>query len=477
MSTTWTRRGMQASLLTALAVLCVPGPADAQDINAEPNLVSSNATLGGPFEWLVFAQPSKLVVLVPSLESGPTPLAILDPTSQLVMSIGLDLFSKGFVYSGQADHNGEFKTGITLPQSPNLAGLPLRAQAVTLFNSTGGLFDALSNVNSKTLKVSGQNVFTQGEVLEPRRGHTATALPDGRVLLIGGEQKAQGQIGSSPLVSMELFDPESETFVPVNGGKLTDPRSGHTSTFVEWVDPLSNTPREGVVVAGGINKKDSKVLSTVELIEFVDDMTVVTKVIGEMPDPRHMHTATATPDGRVLLIGGLPLPFDSDNPNVGLALQSWTSAHSSSVYIDPAQHDIREGPKLPDGIFGHSASLCCVSDDVPGSQAPIGQVYVTGGITRNLIVSRDAYVIDLLNDIILPQPQLLSPVAFHSQITLLDGPKPLRLEGREHGEGPTWVLMDFGGFVVHVFDEEARAFYDIERLWSDRPRLDWQAEA
>jgi ribosome-associated protein len=63
------------------------------------------------------------------------------------------------------------------------------------------------------------------------------------------------------------------------------------------------------------------------------------------------------------------------------------------------------------------------------------------------------------------------------QITLLDGPKPLRLEGREHGEGPTWVLMDFGGFVVHVFDEEARAFYDIERLWSDRPRLDWQAEA
>ncbi len=36
---------------------------------------------------------------------------------------------------------------------------------------------------------------------------------------------------------------------------------------------------------------------------------------------------------------------------------------------------------------------------------------------------------------------------------------------------PDWVLMDYGDFVVHVFDGEARSYYDLERLWSDAPRL------
>jgi ribosome-associated protein len=34
-----------------------------------------------------------------------------------------------------------------------------------------------------------------------------------------------------------------------------------------------------------------------------------------------------------------------------------------------------------------------------------------------------------------------------------------------------WVLLDYGDFVVHVFDEEARAFYALERLWGDVPRV------
>ena len=49
---------------------------------------------------------------------------------------------------------------------------------------------------------------------------------------------------------------------------------------------------------------------------------------------------------------------------------------------------------------------------------------------------------------------------------------PLRVEGLRD---LTWVLLDYGGIVVHLFHDETRAFYDIERLYRDVPRLPWQA--
>jgi ribosome-associated protein len=48
------------------------------------------------------------------------------------------------------------------------------------------------------------------------------------------------------------------------------------------------------------------------------------------------------------------------------------------------------------------------------------------------------------------------------------GAKPLRREGRAEGR---WVLLDFGDLVVHVFHEEDRMYYSLERLWKDCPVL------
>ena len=59
------------------------------------------------------------------------------------------------------------------------------------------------------------------------------------------------------------------------------------------------------------------------------------------------------------------------------------------------------------------------------------------------------------------------------QLTILDGPKPSRVEGRAEAE---WLLMDYGDFVVHVFQSSSREYYDLERLWSDQPRLTWSEE-
>ena len=44
--------------------------------------------------------------------------------------------------------------------------------------------------------------------------------------------------------------------------------------------------------------------------------------------------------------------------------------------------------------------------------------------------------------------------------------------GREGHRGNSWELLDFGTLVVHVFTEEARKFYDLERLWADAETVD-----
>ena len=44
--------------------------------------------------------------------------------------------------------------------------------------------------------------------------------------------------------------------------------------------------------------------------------------------------------------------------------------------------------------------------------------------------------------------------------------------GREGHRGNAWELLDFGTLVVHVFTEEARKFYDLERLWADAEDID-----
>ncbi len=50
------------------------------------------------------------------------------------------------------------------------------------------------------------------------------------------------------------------------------------------------------------------------------------------------------------------------------------------------------------------------------------------------------------------------------------GERKLGMEGSEEGR---WILIDYGDFVVHVFSGDGRAYYSLEELWGDPPRLEW----
>jgi ribosome-associated protein len=73
-----------------------------------------------------------------------------------------------------------------------------------------------------------------------------------------------------------------------------------------------------------------------------------------------------------------------------------------------------------------------------------------------------------------PNDRLVRTIAeeVEHQVAEGGGPRPLRVEGLDDLR---WVLMDYGDFVVHVFRDDARHYYDLERLWRDVPQLDWAA--
>jgi hypothetical protein len=115
-----------------------------------------------------------------------------------------------------------------------------------------------------------------------RRGHTATPLADGRVLIVGGENSI-GHVADS-----ELFDPISRTFSV--GPVLATPRTDHSATLL---------PDGRVLIVGG-NASTGATGST----EIFDPVTGAFSSGPSMQNARAGHSATVLADGRLLLAGG-----------------------------------------------------------------------------------------------------------------------------------------------------------------------------
>jgi ribosome-associated protein len=95
-------------------------------------------------------------------------------------------------------------------------------------------------------------------------------------------------------------------------------------------------------------------------------------------------------------------------------------------------------------------------------------------------------------DIVILEVAGISPVAMHFVIATGTSDQQTRSVAREMEEAGQerkyrvygragmqqgrWVVLDFVDVVVHLFDEEFRNFYDLELLWGDAPRIEWQRE-
>ena len=53
------------------------------------------------------------------------------------------------------------------------------------------------------------------------------------------------------------------------------------------------------------------------------------------------------------------------------------------------------------------------------------------------------------------------------------GVKPIGVEGEDKAQ---WILLDYGDLVVHIFNEEQRDYYQLERLWRDAPEFQWDSQ-
>ncbi len=148
----------------------------------------------------------------------------------------------------------------------------------------GGFVEQGSPVGAEVFDPARDVFDAASPMRETRHSHTATPLRDGRVLIVGGYGA-----GRATLASAEVFDPRTRTFTRT--GDLGTPRADHVAV------PLADG---SVLVAGGLGTG----WTFLDTAEIYDPATGRFSPTGRMTTPRESHVAVALAGGRVLIIGG-----------------------------------------------------------------------------------------------------------------------------------------------------------------------------
>ena len=83
--------------------------------------------------------------------------------------------------------------------------------------------------------------------------------------------------------------------------------------------------------------------------------------------------------------------------------------------------------------------------------------------------AHDIKVIDIHEVSVIADFFLIASGSNQNQVLAKAGYEPKQIEGTRNS---SWILMDYGDLIVHLFDEENRLFYDLERIWGDGKVLD-----
>jgi N-acetylneuraminic acid mutarotase len=185
-----------------------------------------------------------------------------------------------------------------------------------------------------------------GSMRTSRRDHTATLLPDGRVLVTGGTD-ANGQLQRSA----EVYDPATGTWSPVAGMSIA--RTDHTATVLQ-------DGRVLVVGGGGDSVKDSA------SVELFDPAQGTWAAASSLSLPRRFHSATLLPRGQVLVSGGY---------------HEATGIQTSAETYDPADGTWRPAGRMSVDRYLHTATLL-----------DKGQVLVAGGISNTDQASAELFL-------------------------------------------------------------------------------------
>jgi hypothetical protein len=292
-----------------------------------------------------------------------------------------------------------------------------------------------------------------GSLAEARAGHTATLLPDGRVLIVGGCCYPEGP---DMLTSAEVWDPETDTFTPA--GSLAEAHGEHTATLLpdgrvlivggyrrnqhnaqtaEVWDPETRSfgPADllaaarfhhtatlladgGVLIVGGEGGTPPNLLADPPA-EVWDPVAGSSSPAGPLTEGRFQHTATLLPDGRVLIVGGQWLDGPTYRPTA--VAEIWDPVTAS---FSPA------GSPLVEARRGHTATLL-----------PDGRVLVVGGLsgqrindTDNLTVHATAEIWDPVTASFSPAGSPLVEARRGHTATLLPDGRVLVVGGANDGE-------------------------------------------
>ena len=309
--------------------------------------------------------------------------------------------------------------------SISVAGKYIAPSVLGTYHVTAQANDNPNDSATATVTVVASGFSLVGSMATPRAAHTATMLPDGKVLVLDGGQFDIDDL-LVPITGAEIYDPSSGSF----GAPLTTTkaREFHTATLLQ---------NGKVLIAGGRSDSDTSA-------ELYDPVSGGFEETGSLAIARQGHTATLLPDGRVLIVGGSSTDLRAEIYNPATETFSITGsvstlrfAHTATlmpngkVLIVGGKDDNIQGvvtskalatTEIYDpqsGTFSSSGTMASARAGHTATLLANGKILVAGGANATPLANTEIY--DPSTGKFAPGPNMAAPRTNHTATLLGNG--------------------------------------------------------